>query len=79
MREMILLCLLSLQYSALAQGTIETVVPFGLENQAGNSNDGILQSPGTFQQLFRASYLQTAWQTPVEITGIAFRVEVASN
>jgi hypothetical protein len=60
--------------SALAQGTTETVVPFGFENQSGNGSDSLLDFPGQTQELFRASYLANAWDTPVAISGIAFRV-----
>lgn len=61
--------------SVLAQGTTQAVVvPFGFENQNGNSNDGIFESAGHFQELFRATSFTSEWKTPVAITGIAFRV-----
>ena len=60
--------------SAFAQGTIQTVVPFGFENQNGNSNDGIFEVGTQIQQLYRGSSLAQRWETPVQITGVAFRV-----
>src|SRR5438105_14427956 len=73
MKRWILAILCSLG-SALAQGTMQAVVPFGLANQNGNGNDSLFEGPGQTQELFRGSYLASQWQTPVAINGIAFRV-----
>jgi hypothetical protein len=59
--------------SAFAQGTMQTVVPFGFQNQSGNGASQLFLG-GETQDLFRASYMATAWTTPVAITGVAFRV-----
>src|SRR5438477_6018522 len=59
--------------NSLAQGTTQTVVPFGLENQKGSGPSDLFLG-GETQDLFRASYLATKWTTPVEITGLVFRV-----
>jgi hypothetical protein len=64
--------------SALAQGTTDTVVPFGFENQSGNGASSTFFVPET-QDLFRGSYLAGKWTTPVAITGIAFRVAVGAG
>jgi hypothetical protein len=73
MKQWILVACLSVN-TTWGQSTMHTVVPFGFENENGNSNDGIFESGGTFQELFRASYLATQWQTPVALTEVAFRV-----
>jgi hypothetical protein len=77
MKQLLPAILLAFALNANAQTTNRTVVPLGLENQNGNSNDGIIESGGQFQELFRSSYLQAQWQTPVQITGMAFRVDGA--
>jgi hypothetical protein len=60
--------------------TNKTVVPFGFENQNGNSVDSPFNSTALeYQELFRGSLLATVWQAPVVITGFAFRVEAGSN
>jgi hypothetical protein len=77
MRKSLLIITFTL-HTALAQGTVQSVVPFGLENQSGNGNDTLFATPGQTQQLFRSTYLASQWQTPVEITGMAFRVAAGS-
>jgi hypothetical protein len=65
-----------LQTSSSGAETNTTVAPFGLENTPGNSHDNyVLRFPVEYQQVFKGSYLSDIWQTPVEITGIAFRVD----
>jgi hypothetical protein len=75
MKRFILLTALVFEFSALAQGTTQTVVPFGLENQNGNTVDESLSHGSLLQELFRGSYLETTWRTPILITGIAFRAK----
>ena len=52
----------------------QAVFPTEFSNQNGNTGDIILADPDEIQQLFRPSAFAGQWQTPVEITGIAFRV-----
>jgi hypothetical protein len=74
MKRSILVFLFFLADCVFAQ-TRKTVFPLGFENQPGNSQEATFSGiVPTYQELFRASSLATAWQTPVEITAVAFRV-----
>lgn len=59
---------------ARAQGTTQTALPYGLESRNGTANDYIFSGRGERQEWFRGSYLAQAWQTPVLITEVAFRL-----
>jgi hypothetical protein len=67
-----------LAWSANGQSTTTSVFPVGLDNQTGNSGIVLFSSNpdpiNQYQQLFRSSELQKAWQTPVSISAVAFRV-----
>jgi hypothetical protein len=77
MKGVIAICAFAVSANVFPQ-TNTTVVPFGFENQGGNSPSGIFFVSET-QELFGGSYLSSSWSTPVEITGMAFRVRGAAS
>jgi hypothetical protein len=74
-RIWIFLWILLLSPAVFGQGTTQnTVVPYGLESQNGNQHTTQFGGPGDYQHWFRGNYLAQAWNSPVEIAGVAFRV-----
>jgi hypothetical protein len=61
--------------NVLAQGTSQTVFPYGRESQNGSTLEDFLMAPTERQFWFRNTYLAQTWTSPVEISAVAFRVE----